>query len=80
MSKLRVNPGVGYTLYGGPEGVAFDIQPGGGRGFLHPFKVKLKRDAGSLKAFVRAGTVNNIIPKISSKYLDDPTVDGVTVS
>ena len=80
MSKLRINPGVGYTLYGGPEGVAFDIQQGGGRGFLHPFKVKLKRDAGTLKAFVRAGTVNNVIPEIDGKYLDDPTNEGVTVS
>ena len=79
-NKVRVNPGVGYTFYGGPEGVAFDIQQGGTAGFLHPFKVKLKKVGGVLKAFVRAGTVNNVVPTASSKALDDPTNEGVTVS
>lgn len=82
-NKVRVNPGVGYTFYGGPEGVAFDIQQGGTAGFLHPFKVKLKKVKGVdgvINAYVRAGTVNNIVPKINSKYLDDPTVNPVSVS
>lgn len=80
MSRVRVNPGVGYTFFGGPEGVAFDIQGSNATAIQHPFKVKLKKVDGVLKTFVRAGTVNNVVPKISSKFLDDPTVDGVTTS
>lgn len=35
-----------------------------------PFKVRVRKVAGQLKAFVLPGTCNNIVPKIASVYLD----------
>lgn len=80
MRSVRVNPGVGYTFFGGPEGVAFDIQGGQGTIIQHPFRVTLIKKDEQKKVKVRAGTVNNIVPKIGSKFLDDPDVDGATIS
>lgn len=37
----------------------------------HPFKVYLSKDNDGWMAYVRPGTVNGRIPKISGKYMDD---------
>ncbi len=37
---------------------------------VHPFKVTARKDGSNVKVKVRAGTVNNLVPTISSTALD----------
>lgn len=37
---------------------------------IHPFKVTVYKDGTNFVAKVRAGTVNNLVPKIGTEYLD----------
>ena len=36
----------------------------------HPFKLSVRKDGAYYKVKVRAGTVNNLVPKIDGEYLD----------
>jgi hypothetical protein len=78
--KWNFREGDGYIFSQDKAGISMEVLPPANAIIDYPFKVELKKVDEILKAFVRAGTVNNVVPKISSKYLDDPTVDGVTVS
>jgi hypothetical protein len=49
-----------YVLADQPDSEPFD----------HPFKVTVFKDGGVNKFRVRAGTVNNIVPKIGTDFLD----------
>jgi len=49
-----------YVLADQPDPESFD----------HPFKVTVFKDGAAVKFSVRAGTVNNIVPKIGSTFLD----------
>lgn len=49
-------------------------------GFLHPYKVTVRYVDGGLRVFVRAGTVNNVVPEIDGKQLDDPTNEGISIT
>jgi hypothetical protein len=47
---------------------------------IHPFKVTARRVSnGSIEVRVRAGTVNNIVPLIGDKTLDDPAVEPLVI-
>ena len=47
---------------------------------VHPFKVSAFKDGSDVKVTVRAGTVNNLVPKIGSDYLDAATPPTLTLS
>jgi hypothetical protein len=49
-----------YVLADQPDSEPFD----------HPFRVTVFKDGDAVKFSVRAGTVNNIVPKIGSTFLD----------
>jgi hypothetical protein len=49
-------------------------------GFLHPFKITIKKVDGVNTVFVRAGTVNNVVPTIDDTYLDDPDNPGIAIA
>ena len=50
------------------------------KSFNYPFKVSAYKDGASIKVRVRAGTVNNLVPKISSTFLDAETAPTLTIS
>lgn len=79
MSRANFNPGANYTLSTGRDGSSIDIIPTF-RGFAHPFKIRALKSGGSIKVTVRAGTVNNIVPKIGSTYLDAAEAPELTLS
>ena len=74
-----INQGVGVTSSSGPGGIAFEVLPGIGPQ-PYPFKVKAYKDGTSNKVQVRAGTVNNLVPKIGSDYLDAVTPPSLTLT
>ena len=74
-----INPGSGYTYEKSLNGVSLDILPAG-KSFLHPFKVTARKEGSDIKVRVRAGTVNNLVPKIGSDYLDAETAPTLTLS
>ena len=47
---------------------------------VHPFKVTVRKDGGNFKVKVRAGTVNNLVPTISSTALDAATPPELTLT
>lgn len=47
---------------------------------LHPFRVTFRMDGLSIKARVRAGTVNNIVPTIDDTELDATTPPELTIT
>jgi len=56
----------------GPFGTVFMDAMTDENGVIYdfPFKVSLARFGDEIRVFVRAGTVNNFMPKIDNKYLD----------
>ena len=74
-----INPGSGYTYEKSLNGVSLDILPQG-RAFQHPFRVTARKDGTTIKVRVRAGTVNNLVPKIGSEFLDAATPPTLTLS
>lgn len=74
-----LNPGNGYTYERGANGISLDILPPV-RLFVFPFKVEAFRDGTANKVRVRAGTVNNLVPKIGSDYLDAATPPALTLT
>jgi hypothetical protein len=71
--------GTGYTYRDDGRGISLDILPDI-QAFVYPFKVTYIKDGASIKVSVRAGTVNNLVPKISSTFLDDETPPTLTIS
>jgi hypothetical protein len=71
--------GTGYTYRDDGRGISLDILPDI-QAFVYPFKVTYMKDGASIKVSVRAGTVNNLVPKISSTFLDDETPPTLTIS
>ncbi len=65
-----LNQGDGYTYEMGAQGVSLNILPPIGMSPPHPFKISTSRDGSTIKVRIRAGTVNNLVPKIGSDYLD----------
>ena len=59
-TKMSGSGSTSYVLADQPDPESFD----------HPFKVTVFKDGGAVKFSVRAGTVNNIVPKIGSTFLD----------
>jgi len=47
---------------------------------VHPFKVTARKDGSNVKVKVRAGTVNNLVPTISSTALDAATPPELTLT
>lgn len=47
---------------------------------VHPFKLTVRKSGENFKVFVRAGTVNNLVPKIGSTYLDAVEPPFLTIS
>lgn len=74
------------------RGVGYDIRRVGGKATLviqdpetaviqHPFRISAFKDAsGNIKARVRAGTANNLVPTISGTALDAATPPELTLS
>lgn len=75
---MEIQPGTGYTYRQDARGVYLDILPEPQA--LYPFAVQAVRDGASFKVQVRAGTVNNLVPKIGSDYLDAATPPTLTLS
>ena len=71
--------GDGYLVNQDAGGISLEILPQGG-GIIHPFKVTYRKDGESFKVKVRAGTVNNLVPKIGTTYLDAEEAPELTVS
>lgn len=66
--------GTGYTMHQGPDGFWLDIDHADAAAVLDfPFKVKTKKATSGYDVYVRPGTVNNFVPKISGTYLDADT-------
>ncbi|MFN7341343.1 MAG: hypothetical protein ACK5VI_09725 [Opitutia bacterium] len=71
--------GVFVRNQGGPAPIVeADEQPS--QEFLYPFKVTVKKDGENFKVTVRAGTVNNLVPKIGSNFLDAETPPTLTLT
>ena len=80
-SGYSASPASGVLVrnQGGPAPIVeADEQPP--QDFLHPFKITVFRDGSSIKVRVRAGTVNNLVPTISSTALDAATPPTLTLS
>jgi len=71
--------GEGYIVNQDAGGISLEILPQGG-GFDHPFKVTYRKDGDNFKIKVRAGTVNNLVPTISSTYLDAEEAPELTIT
>jgi len=70
----RLVKGVGYDIHEGADCVSLVIEPGSGGAELdYPFKVTVQKATSGYDVYVRAGTCNNFVPKISSTYLDADT-------
>jgi hypothetical protein len=71
---------VGYTVnrIGGRASIVIDEQVPAD--LVHPFRVSVFKDGSNHKARVRAGTVNNLVPKISTTYLDAATPPELTLT
>ena len=76
---MNMQDGTGYTYRDDGRGISLDILPDI-QAFVYPFKVTYIKDGASIKVSVRAGTVNNLVPKISSTFLDDETPPTLTIS
>ena len=73
--------GVGILAKGIGSGTpSLVLEDRGDDEFLHPFKVTTFVDNGTIKVNVRAGTVNNLVPTISSTALDAATPPTLTLS
>jgi hypothetical protein len=70
--------GTGYTFRQDARGITLDILPDDG--IDYPFRVFAYKDGETIKVRVRAGTVNNLVPKISSTFLDAETAPTLTIS
>jgi hypothetical protein len=70
--------GTGYTFRQDARGITLDILPEDG--VDHPFRVIAYKDGNTVKVRVRAGTVNNLVPKIGSDFLDAATPPTLTLS
>jgi len=69
--KGKLLQGTGYTLHQGPEGIWLDIDAADAAAVVDfPFKVTVKKATSGYDVYVRAGTCNNFVPKISGTYLD----------
>ena len=69
MGITRFNAGDGYAHYVGKDGVSLEILPQA-QGIVHPFKIKAFKKNGALKATVRAGTANNLVPILDGDDMD----------
>jgi hypothetical protein len=76
---MNMQDGTGYTYRDDGRGISLDILPDI-QAFVYPFKVTYFQDGEVHKVRVRAGTVNNLVPKISSVSLDDETPPSLTIS
>ena len=73
--------GVGILAKGIGSGTpSFVLEDRGDEEFLHPFKVTAFVENETIKVNVRAGTVNNLVPTISSTALDAATPPTLTLS
>lgn len=73
--------GVGVLAKGIGSGTpSFVLQDQPDREIVHPFKITAFKRDGSIKVRVRAGTVNNLVPKIGTVYLDAATAPELTIS
>jgi hypothetical protein len=64
----KIQPGVGYTYQGDSKGFSLQVdQPGRRR---HPLEVYSNPNNGSTAVSVWPGTVNGVMPKISTNSLD----------
>lgn len=78
---MRLGKGVGVLAKGiGSGSPSFVQQDQGDAEILHPFKVSAYKDGSDVKVTVRAGTVNNLVPTISSTYLDAVTPPTLTLT
>lgn len=70
-SRTTVNTGIKTTQ--GPFGTVYDADASQliDQVYDYPFKVSLGFDGNKVLVFVRPGTVNNRMPKVGAKYLDD---------
>jgi hypothetical protein len=74
--------GVGVLAKGiGSATPSFVLQdPGDPEPFIHPFRVTAFKTNDEIKVFIRAGTVNNLVPKIGADFLDAETPPNLTIS
>ena len=74
--------GVGVLAKGIGSGTpSFVLQdPGDPEPFIHPFRVTAFKTDDEIKVFIRAGTVNNLVPKIGADFLDAETPPNLTIS
>lgn len=71
--------GTGYTYRDDGRGISLDILPDI-QAVVYPFKVTYFKDGEVHKVRIRAGTVNNLVPKIGSDFLDAETPPSLTLS
>jgi hypothetical protein len=74
----ELHSGTGYTFRQDARGITLDILPEDG--IDYPFRVFAYKDGEIIKVRVRAGTVNNLVPKISSAFLDAEIPPTLTLS
>lgn len=74
-----INPGVGLVHSVGRDGIGIEVLPQ--PSFQNfPFRITTRKDGSNVKVKVRAGTVNNLVPKIGSDYLDAATPPELTLT
>lgn len=76
----RINEGDGYIYNQDLGGVSLNILPPIILNPPYPFKVTYFKDGEVHKVRIRAGTVNNLVPKIGSDFLDAETPPSLTLS
>jgi len=64
----KIQPGVGYTYQGDSKGFSLQVDQAGRR--RHPLEVYSNPNNGSTAVSVWPGTVNGVMPKISTNSLD----------
>lgn len=67
-------------MHQGPDGFYLDIDFPEAEPITHPFKVRVSKGTSGYEAYILPGTVNNLVPKISSTQLDADTAPKLTLS
>lgn len=77
----HLGKGVGVLAKNSGSGSpSFALEDLGDNPILHPFRITVRNTDGTIFAKVRAGTVNNIVPTISSTRLDAVPAPEVTLT
>jgi hypothetical protein len=77
---MNLQPGVGFGFSSSGYGASLDLAKPFPEDAVNNYRPLYPTNDGSNKVFVSPGTVNRIVPKIGSVYLDAATAPDITVT